>query len=90
MASNHDDHTFWPDDTEDTIYFSSYGNTSWDFIRGKISEKWPGINDNELTFSAEHIQTHCVGYQRYDPSDYSNFIVVTAQKSYFDRTKKKA
>jgi hypothetical protein len=81
--------TFRPDDTEDTIYIN--GDNYWDLseIRGKILEKWPGIEESEISLSAEHVHTDCIGYDKYDPSDYTNYIVIIASKSYFARIKAK-
>ena len=33
-------------------------------------------NLDDFVISAEHIHTECLYYDRYDPSDYENFIVI--------------
>lgn len=72
--------TFWPDDTETTMYISSDSFTSMSDLFKKISEKWPGANMNDMHISAEHIHTDCLYYDRYDAGDYTNFIVIEYKK----------
>lgn len=84
-GSGHTITTFTPDDTEDTIYLSEY--SSFLDIYNKTNEKWPGIQLTEVTLHAEHIHTDCLGYDKYDPMDYTNYIVITADSSYFKRIK---
>ena len=82
--------TFTPDDTKDTIYINAcFGGGPYSVIKERIQEKWPGITDDELLFGAEHINTDCIGYDKYDPSDYSDYIVITASKDYFLRMNQK-
>lgn len=79
--------TFTPDDNKDTLYINTWNGTSLENIREGIQTKWPGIKDNELNFEAEHIQTDCIGYDRYDSSDYTDYLVVRASEEYFVRIK---
>jgi hypothetical protein len=74
---------FSPDDTEDTLYIPSGICAS--SIGEKIQAKWPGIKLDEFYFSAEHIQTDCLGYDHYDFMDYTDYIRITARPSYFQR-----
>lgn len=68
--------TFWPDDTDDTIYLE--GNYSLAEIFLKATEKWGNdISLDDIDISSEYIQTDCIYYDRYDPMDYTNFIVIT-------------
>jgi hypothetical protein len=76
--------TFWPDDTADTMYVAACGMSLEDIL-ARAQEKWPGIQASELTVTAEHIQTDCLDYDEYDPMDYTNFICLTADQSYFQR-----
>lgn len=67
---------FVPDDTEDTMY-QQYGCTL-DMLIEMARDKWGA--DLELTkvnITAEHIQTDCLGYDRYDSSDYTDYVVLT-------------
>ena len=78
--------TFWPDDTEDTLYIDNgLFESSLEEIWKKIRAKWPGIKMSELSFGAEHIHTNCLGYDLYDSSDYTNFICIKASLEYFKR-----
>lgn len=69
---------FWPDDTEDCFYIT-YGTSLGDIIR-LAEKKWPGIDADAIKVDAEHIHTDCLTYDRYDPSDYTQFVVVTRIK----------
>jgi hypothetical protein len=68
---------FWPDDTAYTLYFESSTRPSLAELLEKAQEKWgKAIGLEDLLLEAEHIQTHCLGYDRYDPSDYTEFLVL--------------
>ena len=70
---------FWPDDDENTIYRASCGYSLQDLI--DISkEKWPDAELCDLEITAEKIHTHCIYYDLYDPSDYTDFIIITRTK----------
>ena len=66
---------FWPDDTDTTMYIESNSITLNDLIR-KAQDKWPGIDLNDIAITSEEIHTQCIGYDMYDPFDYTNFIVL--------------
>ena len=82
--------TFRPDDTEKTFYifagedFGQELEGLWD----QAQKKWPGIRMDEISIEANHIQTRNIGYDRYDSSDYSNFLCIIASGEYFERIKK--
>ena len=67
---------FWPDDDENTMYRLS-GNDSLQEIIELAQEKWPGISLQDITISAEKIHTSCLTYDLYDPSDYTDFVIIT-------------
>lgn len=67
--------TFWPDDTDTLFYVSD--KESLEAIIEKVQVKWPGIDMSSITISAEHIQTDCLGYDRYDSMDYTDFLKIT-------------
>ena len=73
--------TFRPDDTKKEFYIPHSSRPDDIYLRAHA--KWPGIIDEEITITAEHIQTYCIGYDRYDPSDYTNFLRITASDEYF-------
>lgn len=70
--------TFEPDDTDEKIYIAGYREPTMQDIFDRAKEKW-GENTKleDLDISAEHIQTDCLGYDRYDSSDYTDYIVIT-------------
>lgn len=68
--------TFWPDDTDEVMHIQSgYGARLQELLE-KAQEKWPGISLDQIEISAEHIHTDCLGYDRYDAGDYSDFIIL--------------
>jgi len=68
--------TFWPDDTDTTMYIdASYTHTLAD-IQQKIEEKWPGTPANCIEITTDEINTDCLGYDLYDPSDYTMFLII--------------
>lgn len=72
---------FNPDDTETEMYISSdWTDVSLSQILEEAQEKWPGCNLSQLSIRAEHMQTTCLGYDRYDPTDYTNFLRITYKK----------
>ena len=40
-------------------------------------KKWPDADMNDLLIESKHIQTECIGYDRYDPFDYTDFIFIS-------------
>lgn len=71
--------TFWPDDDENTLHIDGgiWGaSTNLQELLGKAREKWPDISLDQIQISAEHIHTDCLGYDCYDYSDYTNFIIL--------------
>lgn len=67
---------FWPDDSETEIYIPSSLGHSMQELLEKAQEKWPGATLEEICISAEKIHTHCIYYDRYDPMDYTDFIIL--------------
>jgi hypothetical protein len=76
-GGGHTIRTFWPDDDENTMYIDASGGMAIEHLMEKIDEKWPGSSLEDITISHEHINTDCLGYDLYDPSDYTNFFVLT-------------
>lgn len=66
---------FWPEDAATEFY--CYDSEDLESILERAQEKWPGIGPGALRISAEYIHTHCIGYDRYDPGDYSNFLRIS-------------
>ena len=84
MGYSADGNTFWPDDDENTIYLK---NSCWITLADIIyivQSKWPELSDldslESINISAENIHTDCLGYDLHDPSDFTNFIVITKDK----------
>lgn len=68
--------TYWPDDTEDTMYLTSNSQHSLAAIINVCKEKWPDTDFNDLLFESEKIHTDCLDYDLYDSSDYTDFIII--------------
>lgn len=68
---------FQPDNDTSTLYIPCYGNVGIHELNEKIEEHF-GISlmDGNFEICAEHIHTSCLGYNRYDPGDYTDYIVV--------------
>lgn len=65
----------WPQNDENTLYIESDFYDLEEIIN-QAKEKWPNVNISNLEVSAEHIHTSCLNYDLYDPSDWTNFIVI--------------
>lgn len=67
---------FSPDDTE-TEFYLEYDASLSDIIE-KVKEKFgSNVNLEDVTVTPEYIHTHALGYDMYDPSDYSNFLKIS-------------
>ena len=75
--------SFWPDDDENTIYLDLNG-TRWLTLSDIIEvakNKWgDSVDFDSVRFNSENIHTDCLGYDLHDPSDYTNFTVITKDK----------
>lgn len=69
---------FWPDDTDSEFYLE-YGTDLGTILR-KAAEKWPNVDVRDIQVDAEYTHTSCLTFDLYDPSDYTNFIVVRRLK----------
>lgn len=68
--------TYWPDDTDTEMYLDAEQIWTQAEIQSRIDEKWPGASSENIIMSAQHIHTDCLGYDLYDPMDYTMFIVI--------------
>lgn len=67
---------FTPDDTDTKMYISGETYVTLQEILDKAKEKWPDAKPEQIMIDPQHIHTHALGYDRYDPSDYTNYIVL--------------
>lgn len=68
----------YPEDNEKTLHISTeLTEMNMEYLMKRIHEKWPGIGLSDLMISAERIQVRCFGFDRYDPGDYYDYIVIT-------------
>lgn len=75
--SNKEDAEFWPKNTENTKYIESeYAPITLNEMINKCAELFPDTDFDSLTITTECIHTHCLGYDLYDSSDYTNFLVI--------------
>ena len=74
MGYSNDGKSFSPDDT-DTIKYLYNSITLLD-LQERIKEWWPKANINEIHISSEHIHTNAIGYDLYDSSDYTLYLVI--------------
>lgn len=75
---------FLPEDTPTTMYIdATFGNSLADILTVARAKWGKDIDVAQLSFTAEHIHTSHLGYdryERYDASDYTNYIVVTLER----------
>ena len=71
---------FEPDNDDTTFYIPIYSgdDTTIDDIITRARDYFdhPDIYIDDITISAEYIHTRCLGYDQYDPGDYTNFLVI--------------
>jgi len=71
MSKNY---TYWPSDSDNTIYISS--DIKFNDMLDLIKEKWPNVSLEKINIETEYIHTDCIGYDVYDPMDYTTFIKI--------------
>lgn len=71
---------FTPDNDVNTLYVRA-DNNSLPLLEliDRINDHFGPIDHSTLTIEAEYIHTECLGYDRYDSGDYTNYIVVRRQ-----------
>lgn len=73
---------FTPDDTPDKFYIE--GSSDIETIIEQAMKKWPQTNHqlnlDRLRITSEYIHTHCLGYDLYDPGDYTNYLCIELVK----------
>lgn len=67
--------SFWPENTEDKLYFPY--ETNLQSLLDSVKQAWPDVSLDDISIESEHIHTDCIGYDLYDSTDYTNFVVVT-------------
>lgn len=69
---------FTPDDTETDMYLScEIQSYTFPDILEKAKEKWgPDTKFENLRITPEYIHCYCLGYDRYDPDDYVNYLLI--------------
>jgi hypothetical protein len=72
--------TFTPDDGP-RIFYIAY-TAKLEQILELAQIKWPGITPSQIDIEPQHIHTDCLGYDRYDPGDYTNYLAITAAEDY--------
>ena len=68
---------YWPDNNENTLYIEDLGLETIGTILDRAREHFgEGVDLRDLNIQASQIHTSCLTYDQYDPSDYTNFIVI--------------
>lgn len=67
-----------PDNSDNTLYIrtSDTRNITMDELLEKIQNHFGDVSMSNLAISSEYIHTRCITYDKYDPGDYDNFIVI--------------
>lgn len=71
---------FQPDNTPDVLYLNVTDfspRTLEELQEACVKHFGEEIGSDDLLITAEYIHTQCLGYDRYDPGDYSTFLVIT-------------
>ena len=65
-----------PEDTSDCFYIEK--ESTLDAIIAKCKEKWgESISFNNIKIESKYIHVYCIFYDLHDPSDYSNYLMIT-------------
>lgn len=68
---------YWPDEDATTFYIAEHQDSSLQTIIERAKEKWGNdIDLSNITIRGENMHTSCLTYDAYDPSDYTDFVVV--------------
>lgn len=71
---------FEPDNDENTFYINVSGfGYDLDLLVFQATQYFK-CEAEDLTITAEWIQTACLGHDQYDPGDYSMYLVITRKK----------
>lgn len=69
---------FEPDNTDSEIYISTaYAPVSMEEIMEACINQWGTFDLSKIKIEAEYIHTDCIGYDRYDPGDYTKYLKIT-------------
>jgi hypothetical protein len=77
--------SFTPENTKDMLYIrANYSSVNLSDLLSQIRSHFGIKDDDEFYYpvyedfeiTAEHIHTDCIGYDLYDASDYTNYIVI--------------
>ena len=72
---------FWPDNDEKTFYLQSgFGTRTLEVIFNDAKTHFARfgieVQMSDLEITAEKIHTYCLTYDRYDPGDWTDFLVI--------------
>jgi hypothetical protein len=68
---------FTPDNDVNTLYISANDGYTFDELLERAKAHFgQDISMEELNIRAEKIHTHYIYYDRYDPGDWTNYIVI--------------
>ena len=67
----------YPENTVDILYIESLFPMNVADLLEVINKHFgPNIGLEELNISSEKIHTRCITYDKYDPGDYDNYIII--------------
>lgn len=76
--------SFWPDNSKTEFYKASYAAGTIHELLREAAEHFK-TSTYELmehgSISSDRIHTDCLGYDLYDASDYTDFILITYERS---------
>ena len=70
--------SFSPENTQNVLYVYSNGGYSLDDLIDAAKHYFsPDVDIADIVITSEYIHTRCIDYDRYDASDYDNYVVMT-------------
>ncbi len=73
----------YPNNDEDTLYINTAccAISITDLLEVAQAHFGEDITVDELSIEADYIHTRCITYDRYDSSDYDNYIIIRKEQT---------
>jgi len=65
-----------PQSDETCLYIKGESLSLWELIQN-AGKHFPDTDFDQLHVGREHFHARCIGYDRYDPWDYDDYITIT-------------
>jgi hypothetical protein len=80
---HHNRRCFTPDNTSDILYLRADSGYTIEDLRDYAATHFQHdhLQEEDIQIGAEYIHTECLGYDRYDPDDYTLYLTITLTPS---------